>query len=270
MAKYRLYIYENNNGACGEGGVKMVRVKKKAKELKRERVEELRKLLNSYKTIGIAKIRGVSARRLQEIRRDFMDTAKIKVSKNSLICISLQESGKEEIVPFVEDQVALIFSDFDPFTLYKAIEEAKKPAPIKAGAVAPMDIVIEEGATSLKPGPIVGELQNIGVAAGIERGQVVIKKSTVVVKKGERVQPKVAEILAKLGIYPVKEGLELCAVYDNEDKVILTPELLKLDYSKYFEDIKEASKRAFSLAISVKDKYPTRYTAMALLSEALN
>ncbi|MQY53981.1 MAG: 50S ribosomal protein L10 [Methanosarcinales archaeon] len=225
-------------------------------------------LIGEYNTVGIAKIRGLGAKQLQRIRKEFSEKAKLRVSKNSLISISVGESGMKEMADFVEDQMALIFTGLDAFELYKEMEEGKIPAPIKAGAVAPQDIVIEEGPTSLKPGPIVGELQNLGIPTGIASGKVVIKQRKVAVEEGERVSPALAEMLARLEIYPVKEGLDLCAVYDAEEKVLFTPDVLHIDLSKYFSDVKEGAKAAFSLATHIKYDYPTRYTIGDLLREA--
>lgn len=241
---------------------------KRAKEWRKEQVAAINDLIGEYNTVGIAKIRGLGAKQLQRIRKEFSEKAKLRVSKNSLISISVGESGMKEMADFVEDQMALIFTGLDAFELYKEMEEGKIPAPIKAGAVAPQDIVIEEGPTSLKPGPIVGELQNLGIPTGIASGKVVIKQRKVAVEEGERVSPALAEMLARLEIYPVKEGLDLCAVYDAEEKVLFTPDVLHIDLSKYFSDVKEGAKAAFSLATHIKYDYPTRYTIGDLLSEA--
>lgn len=241
---------------------------KRAKEWRKEQVAAINDLIGEYNRVGIAKIRGLGAKQLQRIRKEFSEKAKLRVSKNSLISISAGESGMKEMADFVEDQMALIFTDLDAFELYKEMEEGKIPAPIKAGAVAPQDIVIEEGPTSLKPGPIVGELQNLSIPAGIESGKVVIKQRKVAVEEGERVSPALAEMLARLEIHPVKEGLDLCAVYDAEEKVLFTPDVLHIDLSKYFSDVKEGAKAAFSLATHIKYDYPTRYTIGDLLSEA--
>ena len=241
---------------------------KRAKEWKKKQVEDIKDLMSSPKTIGIAKIRGLKAKQLQRIKKEFREKARLRVSRNSLISISLGESGMNDMVDFVDDQMALIFTDLDAFELYKVMEEGKIPAPIKAGAVAPRDIVIEEGPTSLKPGPIVGELQNINIPAGIAGGRVVIKQRKVAVGEGERVSPALAEMLAKLEIYPIKEGLDLCAVYDSEGGVLFTPDVLYIDLSKYFLDVKEGVKAALSLATRIKYDYPTRYTIGDLLSEA--
>ncbi len=241
---------------------------KRAKEWKKKQVEGIKDLMSSPKTIGIAKIRGLGAKQLQQIRKEFRGKARLRVSRNSLISISLGESGMNDMVDFVDDQIALIFTDLDAFELYKVMEEGKIPAPIKAGAVAPHDIVIEEGPTSLKPGPIVGELQNLDIAAGIAGGRVVIKQRKVAVGEGEIVSPDLAEMLARLEIYPVNEGLDLCAVYNSEGEVLFTPDVLHIDLSEYFLDVKEGVKAALSLATHIKYDYPTCYTIGDLLSEA--
>jgi len=241
---------------------------KRAKQWKKEQVAALKSLMGGYPTIGIAKVRGLGSSQVQRIRKDFQDKALLRVSRNSLISISLGESGMNDMVDFIDDQMALIFTNLDAFALYNALEEGKIPAPIKAGAVAPVDIVIEEGPTSLTPGPIVGELQSLSIPAGIEGGKVIIKKKKVAVEEGEKVSPPLADILARLEIYPMKEGLDLRAVYDCDGHVLFTPDILHVDVEKYVSDVQEVMKAAFSLATHLKYEYPTRYTVADLLCEA--
>jgi large subunit ribosomal protein L10 len=241
---------------------------KRAKQWKKEQVAALDSSMNEYPTVGIAKIRGLGSKQLQQIRKDFKEKALLRVSRNSLISISLDESGMNDMVDFIDDQMALIFTNSDPFELYNILEEGKIPAPIKAGAVAPSDIVIEKGPTSLPPGPIVGELQSLGIPTGIEGGKVVIKQRKVAVKEGEKVSSPFADILARLEIYPVREGLDLIAVYDRDGNVLFTPDVLHIDVDEYVSDVKEGAKAAFSLATHLKYVYPTRYTIADLLYEA--
>ncbi|RLG39268.1 MAG: 50S ribosomal protein L10 [Candidatus Alkanophagales archaeon] len=237
------------------------------KEWKKEEVAKLKERVEAHKTVGVAGIREISARQLQQIRRDLKDKITIKVAKNSLITRALAGSKHEGLIPYVQDQTALIFTNLDAFKLYKILEEGKTPAPIKAGAVAPCDIVVEKGPTPFKPGPIVGELQNVGIPATIEGGKIVVKETTVVVKEGERVPPKIAEILKRLEIYPVKVGLDLRAACD-EDGVTYTPDLLRIDEEKYFADLAGAVGNAYSLLFAIRDDYPTSYTAPLFLTDA--
>ena len=241
---------------------------KRGKAWRKEQIALIADLIKSYKTVGIAKVRGIRASQLQRLRRELRDNARLRVSKNSLIAISFKDSGIDEMTDYIEDQMALIFTNLGAFELYRLTEASKIPAPIKAGAVAPHDIVIEAGPTALKPGPVVGELQNLGIPAGIAGGKVEIKKRTVVVKEGERVTPEIAEILAKLGIYPVKEGLDLAAVYERESGVLFKPEVLCIEPSEYISELCEAAKRALSLATHLKYAYPTSFTIGDLLREA--
>jgi large subunit ribosomal protein L10 len=241
---------------------------KRAKQWKKEQIAALKSQMDAYPTVGIAKIRGLGSNQVQRIRKDFQGKALLRVSKNSLISISLSESDMNDMVDFIDDQMALVFTNFDAFELYNILEEGKIPAPIKAGAVAPLEIVVEDGPTSLTPGPIVGELQNLGIPAGIEGGKVIVKQRKVAVKEGEKVSPPLADILARLEIYPIKEGLDLCAVYDRDGSVLFTPDVLHIDVEKYVSDVQEATKAAYSLVTHLKYEYPTRYTIADLLYEA--
>jgi len=241
---------------------------KRAKQWKNEQVAALKSQMEAYPTVGIAKIRGLGSNQVQRIRKDFQGKALLRVSKNSLISISFNESGMNDMVDFIDDQMALIFTNFDAFELYNVLEEGKIPAPIKAGAVAPFDIAIEDGPTSFTPGPIVGELQSLGIPAGIAAGKVVIKQRKVAVKEGEKVSSPLADILARLEIYPVREGLDLLAVYDRDGSVLFTPDVLHIDVEKYVSNVQEVTKAAFSLATHLKYEYPTRYTIGDLIYEA--
>jgi len=245
---------------------------KRAMEWKQGQVSSIKDSISASKTIGVAKIRGLGSKQLQRIRKEFRDTdkARLRVSKNSLISISMKESGMAmaDLADFVDDQTALVFTDLDAFDLYKVMEEGKIPAPIKAGALAPHDIVVEQGPTSLKPGPVVGELQNLGIPAGISGGKVEIKQQKVAVKEGEKVSAPLAEMLAKLEIYPVTEGLDLRAVYDAEGETVFTPDVLHIDPAKYFADIKEGVISALALSTHIKYEYPTSYTIGDLINEA--
>jgi len=241
---------------------------KRAKHWKNEQITDLKRLIAAYPRVGIAKIRGLGANQMQRMRKDFHDRLLLRVSRNSLISISLHENGMGDMADFIDDQMTLIFTDFDAFELYNVLEDGKIPAPIKAGAVAMLDIAIERGPTSFRPGPIVGELQSLGIPAGIEGGKVVIKQQKVLVKNGEKVSASLAKMLARLEIYPVKEGLDLLGVYDRPENIFFTSDILNIDPAKYFSDVQEAAGAAFSLATYIRYEYPTQYTIADLLREA--
>lgn len=233
---------------------------------KKDEIENIKELIQSHKVFGMVAIEGILATKIQKIRRDLKDVAVLKVSRNTLTERALDQLGETipEMNKYLDKQTALVFTNESPFKLYKLLEQTKTPSPIKAGAIAPADIIVQKGPTSFPPGPILGELQSAGIPASIDAGKVAVKETKVVCKAGEAVPQKLATMLAKLEIYPLIVGLDLRAAYD--DGTIYEPELLAVDESKYFSDIIRAAQNAFNL--SVNTAYPTSATIGTLLAKA--
>ncbi|MHC1756557.1 MAG: 50S ribosomal protein L10 [Methanosarcina sp.] len=233
---------------------------------KKDEIENIKELIQSHKVFGMVGIEGILATKIQKIRRDLKDVAVLKVSRNTLTERALNQLGETipEMNKYLDKQTALVFTNESPFKLYKLLEQTKTPSPIKAGAIAPADIIVQKGPTSFPPGPILGEFQSAGIPASIEAGKVAIKETKVVCKAGEAVPQKLATMLSKLEIYPLIIGLDLRAAYD--EGTIYEPELLAVDESKYFSDIISAVQNAFNL--SVNTAYPTSATIGTLLAKA--
>lgn len=234
---------------------------------KKDEIENIKKLIQSHKVFGMVGIEGILATKIQKIRRDLKGVAVLKVSRNTLTERALAQLGENipEMTKYLDKQTALIFTNENPFKLYKVLEQTKTPSPIKGGAIAPMDITVQKGPTSFPPGPILGELQSAGIPASIEAGKVAVKETKVVCKAGDPVPQKLATMLAKLEIYPLIVGLDLRAVYD--DGTVYEPDLLAIDESKYLSDITRAVQNAFNL--SVNAAYPTKATINSLLAKAV-
>ena len=246
----------------------MAAVRGKPPKWKIETVEELKNIFTNHPVIAIVSFRNVTAKQMQEIRREFKDKAIIKVTKNSLIERALDAvSGNiKKLKDFVGDQTAIIASNINPFKLYKLLEETKVPSPLKPNQISPVDVVVEKGPTSFPPGPIIGELQLAGLPAAIEKGKIVIKDTVTIVKAGEIVKPEVARALEKLEIKPIKIGLDVRAIYDSG--VVLTPDVLAIDEEKVKQDFMDAYTKALNLAVNAA--YVTPETAEILLIKAFN
>ncbi|KKH50654.1 acidic ribosomal protein P0 [Methanosarcina sp. 1.H.T.1A.1] len=233
---------------------------------KKDEIENIKELIQSHKVFGMVGIEGILATKIQKIRRDLKDVAVLKVSRNTLTERALNQLGETipEMNKYLDKQTALVFTNESPFKLYKLLEQTKTPSPIKGGAIAPVDIIVQKGPTSFPPGPILGEFQSAGIPASIEAGKVAIKETKVVCKAGEAVPQKLATMLAKLEIFPLIVGLDMRAAYD--EGTIYGPELLAIDEGKYFSDIISAVQNAFNL--SVNTAYPTSATIGTLLAKA--
>jgi len=221
-------------------------------EWKYGEVETLSKLLTDNKIIGIVNIGGIPAPQLQKMRSNLHGSADIRSAKNNLIFRALKEADKKvkgiaDLEEFVKGQSAVITTDMNPFKLFAKIKESRTMAPAKGGEIAAHDIEVKAGDTPFKPGPIVGELQKVGVPAKIEGGKVVIKTDKVIVPEGEKISSEVATMLTRLEIFPIEIGMELYGVY--EDGNIFKPDVLDVDIDEFIGKISTASSNAFALAL---------------------
>ena len=249
----------------------MAQVQAHVAQYKKDIVSNLAKMMVDYPIIGVVNMENLPAPQLQSMRAQLRGNFHITMTKRRLMKIAIEKAkesreGVEKIEEYLGGMPALIFTKENPFKLSRTLQKNKSPAPAKAGQTAPRDIVINKGATPFAPGPIIGELAMIGIKSGVESGKVAIKEDKVVAKSGEKIKPKVAEILTRLGIQPMEVGLDLVAVFENG--LIYGREVLSVDDKEYMKRLQDASRFAFNLA--VYSCYPTKDTINTLLGNAHN
>ena len=230
-------------------------------------VDQLVQLMDKYPVVGIVNINNIPAAQMQKMRRDLKDKAVFIVGKNRLIKLALEKSGKKnikELANYIEGQTGIIFTDMNAFKLAKLLEKTETKAPAKGGEIAPEDIIVHEGETPFKPGPMISEFQKVGLPAAVQKGKIVIRKDTVLVKKGEVISRDVAQVLTKLEIFPITVGLDLKAAY--EDELVFSKEVLHVDTTKVYGDIVNAIQYATNL--SVNAAYPTKLTMPMIIGKA--
>lgn len=243
----------------------------KPNQEKIEVVKKFDELIEKYPIIGAINIENLPTRQLQQMRSSLRGNVEILMTKRRLMKIAIEQSkekrkGIEQIIPCLKGMPALLFTKENPFKLYKITASKKSSAPAKAGQTAPKDIIVKAGATSFAPGPIIGELGQVGIKAGIEGGKVAIKSDCVVVKEGEVIKANVAGILSRLGIEPMEIGLNITAVYENG--TIYTKDVLAVDEKEYLAKIAEAAQSTFNLAVEIA--YPAKDIIEFLIQKAYN
>jgi large subunit ribosomal protein L10 len=220
-------------------------------EWKKDEVASLKKLIESHEVVGMANLSDIPAPQLQKMRRTLKDSATLKMSRKTLMSLALNDCDKKNINALEEHmdgQPALIFTNMNPFKLYKILEGSKTAAPAKAGSIAPEDVVVPKGDTAFKPGPVLGELQKIGIPAKIEKGKIVITSDKTIVAAGESISRDVASILTRLEIFPLEVGIDLRAAY--EDQTVYTSDILTIDEEKTLADVQKAFTQALNLSVN--------------------
>ena len=234
---------------------------------KKTEIEEIKKNAGKYTLVGLVDMYGIPAAQVQQIRRNLRGKAVIRVTRNTLIENALGEIGGRvaDLSKYISGHSAMIFSNDNPFKLFKQLEKTKTKMAAKAGETAPEDIVVEKGPTSFKPGPIVGELQQAGIPAAIEGGKVKIRETKTIVKKGAVISAKIADVMIKLNIKPMDVGLALQAAYFEGD--VFEPSVLAIDETAILAQIRLAAAEAFNL--SVNAAIPTKDTIAPILTKAV-
>jgi len=240
-------------------------------EYKKRIVNELTKLISDYPVIAVVSVENVPAPQLQKVRAQIRDSVVIMMSKRRLVKLALDNAkdakkGIEKLKEHLQGMPALMFTKENPFKLAAVLMKSKSKAPAKAGQTAPNDIVIEAGPTSFAPGPVIGELGQLGIKTMVESGKIVIKENKVLVKKGEKISENAAAILTRLGIEPMEVGLMPEAAY--EDGLIFTRDVLEVDEKEYIDNLNIAESEAFNLAVDIK--YPVKEVVEMLIAKAFN
>jgi large subunit ribosomal protein L10 len=241
---------------------------KQVLEQKTKEVEEITNLLKRYKIIGIASLQKVRAAQLQEFKKNLADKVFMRVLKNTMMKLAIENCKERADLKKLEEHMkgpnVFMFTDLNPFKLALILERGKVKTTAKSGDTAAFDVVVPAGNTGQPPGPIISQLNAVGLPTRIESGSVWINRDTLVVKKGEAINERLASMLSKLGIKPVETGLTLTVVFD--EGLIVTQNQLKLDLEGTEHDVENAYAESFALSLSIS--YPTKENMVALLQIA--
>jgi len=222
-------------------------------EKKREIVDNLKTQLLAYPIIGLVKIDNIGARIVQQMRKELRTEATIIMAKNSLMKIAVSEvkkeiKGIENLLDYIVGSCAFLLTKTNPYRLASFMDKNKVPAPAKAGQIAPNDVIIRPMNTGIPPGPVIAELQSLGLKTKIEGGQIRIVEEAIVTKEGDRVNRTVALLLRRLNIDPFEAGLSFVVAFENG--VILPGDALIIDFDYYEQNLRWAYNSALNLAVN--------------------
>lgn len=236
-------------------------------EEKSGEVEAIKDILKGYKSIGIASLQKVRASQLQELKKSMVGKVYFRVLKNTLMKLAIEEMNQEDLKKleeYLDGSNVYLFTDLNPFKLALLLERGKVKTTAKSGDIAATDVVVPAGNTGQPPGPIISQLNAVGLPTRIESGSVWVSKDTLVVRKGEVINERLAGVLSKLGIKSVELGLSMRAVLDNG--LMIVGAQLKVDIEATKKSLEQSNSEAFALALGIA--YPTKETIKPLLQNA--
>jgi|TARA_Y100000310_G_scaffold334233_1_gene413485 large subunit ribosomal protein L10 len=245
----------------------MTEYKPHINDRKKGEVEDIKRLFNEYPIAGIVNLENLPTLQLQRIKKSLKGKIILKHSKKRFMQIAFDQLPDKKNITDLKDKLkgvpAIIFTKEDPFNLFKLLKKSQSAAAAKPGQEAPEDLKFPAGPTSFTPGPMIGELGQLGMKTEIVDGKIHVSEEKVLVKEGEIISAKIAELLAKIGIEPMKVGLNLTFTYEKGE--ILGKEVLGVDEEEYIQNIKVAHSDAFNLALAIG--YTTPETVELLVNK---
>jgi large subunit ribosomal protein L10 len=234
-------------------------------ERKKQELAEIRELIEKYPVVGLLDLFKMPSRQLQSIRKTIRRDALIKMCKKNVLLLALKNvTGKENIQKLSEidaDEPTLIFTNLDPFKLFKILNNNKSSRYAKPGDVVTKDIMISAGPTSMLAGPAIGEFQRAKIPAVVKEGKIHVREDIIVAKKNDVISDQLANILKKLDIQPVEIGINVLALWENG--VIYSKKILDVNQETYIQNIRDAY--IYALNLSVNIRYPTKESIKILL-----
>ncbi|MBT7244965.1 MAG: 50S ribosomal protein L10 [Euryarchaeota archaeon] len=235
---------------------------------KKDTVSDLTEMLQNGGTLAVIDIHGVPAGAMLGMRAGLRGNMSIQVAKKRLMKIAWEAAGNDfadlEELYSSAVQPALLQTDLSSFQVFSELKKTEAGRAGKPGDVAPHDIIVDKMDTGMPPGPIVGELNSVGIPAKILKGSVQIQKKVTILKEGEEFEGDLGMMLSKIGINPIVTGLRLCGTI--EDGTRFQPATLDIDYEQFESDLISFGAGAFNLACNIR--WFTTQTTPTLLSKA--
>jgi len=213
--------------------------------------------LDEYPKCFIVGADNVGSKQMQQIRIGLRGTAVVLMGKNTMMRKAIKghletNPALEKLLGHIRGNVGFVFTNGDLTEVRTKLLENKVRAPAKAGALAPVDVILPAQNTGLGPEKT-SFFQALNIATKIAKGTIEMINDVHIVKENERVGPSEATLLNMLGISPFSYGLQVQMVYDSgttfEPKILdIKPEDLR---ARFLEGVRNVA------AVSLQIGYPT-------------
>jgi len=172
-----------------------------------------------YTRVLVVSVDNIGSAHLQSIRKQLRGKATILMGKNTMMRKAIRNNSERNpkwaaLLPAIIGNVGLVFTQGDLGEIRDVLLSLKVPASAKAGILAPQDVVIPKGQTTLEPTKT-SFLQALNIASKINKGTIEILNDVHIIKVGDKVGPSEAQLLQMLDIRPFHYGLNVQSVYDN-------------------------------------------------------
>jgi len=218
---------------------------------------KLTQLLDEYPKCFIVGADNVGSKQMQQIRISLRGQAVVLMGKNTMMRKAIRghlenNPSLERLLPHIKNNCGFVFTKEELVHVRDLLLANKVKAPAKAGALAPLDVVVPAQNTGMGPEKT-SFFQALSIPTKITRGTIEIIQDVALIKSGDKVGMSEATLLNMLKISPFTYGLIVQKVYEAGS--VFDPAILDISdddlREKFLQGV--ANIAAVSLAIG----YPT-------------
>ncbi|XP_055378574.1 60S acidic ribosomal protein P0 [Condylostylus longicornis] len=187
-------------------------------------------LFDEYPKCFIVGADNVGSKQMQQIRTSLRGMGVVLMGKNTMMRKAIRghlenNASLEKLLPHIKGNVGFVFTKGDLAEVRDKIAESKVRAPARAGAIAPLPVVIPAQNTGLGPEKT-SFFQALSIPTKISKGTIEIINDVPILKPGDKVGASEATLLNMLNISPFSYGLVIEQVYDSGS--IFSPDILDI------------------------------------------
>jgi len=187
-------------------------------------------LFDEYPKCFIVGADNVGSKQMQTIRSSLRGIGIVLMGKNTMIRKAIRghlenNAQLEKLLPHIKGNVGFVFTKGDLNDIREKLTESKVRAPARAGAIAPLTVIIPAQNTGLGPEKT-SFFQALSIPTKISKGTIEIINDVPILKPGDKVGASEATLLNMLNISPFSYGLQIEQVYDSGS--IFSPDILDI------------------------------------------
>jgi len=222
---------------------------------------KIAQLLDEYPKCFIVNADNVGSKQMQQIRAALRDVAVVLMGKNTMMRKAIRghldkNPALEKMLPHIQGNVGLVFLKGDLVECRDLLTAHKVKAPARAGAIAPIDVIVPKQTTSLGPEKT-SFFQALQITTKITKGCIEILNDVKLIHPGDKVGASEATLLNMLNISPFSYGLVIEKVYDSGS--VFEPRILDITDEDLRGRFMMGVRNVASVSLSIG--YPTACSA---------
>lgn len=226
-------------------------------------------MIDEYPKCFIVCVDNVGSRQMQQIRIALRKHAVVLMGKNTMIRKAIRghlptNQKLEKLLSYVRGNVGFVFTKLDLTEVRDLIVSNRVAVPARAGAIAPVDVMLPPQVTGLDPEKT-SFFQALSIPTKISKGRIEILNEMHLIHKGDKVGASEATLLNMLNVSPFSYGLVIRQIYD--DGTVFSPDVLDITPEVIAEKIQVGVRNIAALSLAIN--YPNAASVPHMIAKGL-